>query len=213
VIRSFADRFTEEVWRTGTTRGSPPSNVTKRKLAMLDAAAELLDLRNPPGNRLEKLRGDRQGQHSIRINDQYRICFVWRDHDAYEVEVADYHWKARLRSAWEELVSIARKGTPNWSVHPGEVLREEFLKPIGLSAYEAAKRLRVPAPRINDIVLERRGISADTAVRLSRLFRTTEQFWLNLQGAYEISRVKAARTKEFETIEPLAQVAGLPSRR
>ena len=80
-------------------------------------------------------------------------------------------------------MSIARKGTPNWRVHPGEILREEFLKPMGMSAYELAKRLRVPAPRINDIVLERRGISVDTAVRLSRLFRTTEQFWLNLQDA------------------------------
>ena len=58
---------------------------------MLDAALEFDDLRVPPGNRLEKLRGDRRGQHSIRINDQYRICFVWREHDAYEVEITDYH--------------------------------------------------------------------------------------------------------------------------
>jgi len=58
---------------------------------MLDAAVELEDLRNPSSNRLEKLRGDRQGQHSIRINDQYRICFVWRDHDAFDVEITDYH--------------------------------------------------------------------------------------------------------------------------
>ena len=91
MIRTFANRATEEIWRTGKTRGSPPSNVTKRKLAMLDAATELLDLQDPPGNRLEKLRGNRQEQHSIRINEQYRICFVWRDHDAYEVEVTDYH--------------------------------------------------------------------------------------------------------------------------
>ncbi len=58
---------------------------------MLDAAGELGDLRAPPGNRLEKLKGNRQGQYSIRINDQYRICFVWRDHDAYDVEITDYH--------------------------------------------------------------------------------------------------------------------------
>ena len=91
VIRTFANRATEKIWRTGKTRGSPPSSVTKRKLAMLDAATELLDLQDPPGNRLEKLRGNRHEQHSIRINEQYRICFVWRDHDAYEVEVTDYH--------------------------------------------------------------------------------------------------------------------------
>ena len=58
---------------------------------MLDAAGTLEDLKVPPGNRLEKLKGNRQGQHSIRINDPYRICFVWRDHDAHEVEITDYH--------------------------------------------------------------------------------------------------------------------------
>jgi addiction module HigA family antidote len=100
-------------------------------------------------------------------------------------------------------MGMARKGTPNWRVHPGEILREEFLKPMGLSVYKLAKRLLVPAPRINDIVLERRGVTVDTAVRLSRFFRTTEQFWLNLQGAYEVSRVKAERGAEFERIEPL----------
>ncbi len=105
-------------------------------------------------------------------------------------------------------MTINRRGTPNWSVHHGEVLREEFLKPMKLSAYEVAKRLHVPAPRINDIVLEKRGITADTAVRLSRLFRTTEQFWLNLQDAYEVSRVKAERGKELERIEPLSLAAG-----
>src|SRR5580765_2049347 len=89
------------------------------------------------------------------------------------------------------IMSVARKGTPNWRVHPGEILREEFLAPLRMSVYELAKRLRVPAPRINDIVLERRGVSADTAVRLSRFFGTTEQFWLNLKGAYYVSRVKA----------------------
>jgi proteic killer suppression protein len=91
VIRTFANKLTAEIWSTGKTRGSSPASVTRRKLAMLDAAAALEDLKSPPGNRLEKLRGDRQGQHSIRINDQYRICFVWRGHDAFEVEITDYH--------------------------------------------------------------------------------------------------------------------------
>jgi addiction module HigA family antidote len=90
-------------------------------------------------------------------------------------------------------MSIPKEGTKIWRVHPGEILREEFMKPMGMSSYELAKRLLVPAPRINDIVLERRGVTADTAIRLSRLFSTTEQFWLNLQGAYEVSRVKAER--------------------
>ncbi len=104
-------------------------------------------------------------------------------------------------------MKLARKGNPNWNIHPGEILREEFLKPMNMSVYELAKRLHVPAPRVNDIVLERRGISADTAVRLSRFFGTSEQFWLNLQTAYEISRVKAERATEIELIEPRAASA------
>ncbi len=104
-------------------------------------------------------------------------------------------------------MTTLRKGTPHWSVHPGEILREEFLKPFGVSSYELAKRLGVPAPRVNDIVLERRGISADTAVRLARFFGTTEQFWLGLQAAYEIARVKAGRAAEIERIKPRAAAA------
>jgi addiction module HigA family antidote len=74
---------------------------------------------------------------------------------------------------------------------------------MAMSAYALAKRLHVPSPRINDIVLERRGITADTALRLSRFFGTTEQFWLNLQDAYEIGRAKAELAGELEQIEPL----------
>lgn len=91
MIKTFADKRTAEIWITGKTGGSPLPGVTKRKLAMLDAAGALDDLKSPPGNRLEKLHGDRQGQYSIRINDRYRICFIWRGHDAFEVEITDYH--------------------------------------------------------------------------------------------------------------------------
>ena len=91
VIKTFANKETAEIWRTGKTRGAPPASVTKRKLAMLEVALTLDDLKVPPGNRLEKLRGNRQGQHSIRINDQCRICFEWRAPHAYDVEITDYH--------------------------------------------------------------------------------------------------------------------------
>jgi len=94
MIKTFADRSTKEFWDTGRSQKMPPANLrkaAKKKLAMLNAAAKLADLRIPPGNRLEELRHDRKGQHSIAINDQYRICFIWRDSDAYDVEIADYH--------------------------------------------------------------------------------------------------------------------------
>jgi len=91
VIKTFANKETAEIWQTGKTRGSPPASVTKRKLVMLEVALTLDDLKTPPGNRLDKLHGNRQGQYSIRINDQYRICFEWRGPDAYDVEITDYH--------------------------------------------------------------------------------------------------------------------------
>ena len=71
-------------------------------------------------------------------------------------------------------------------IHPGEILREEFLEPLGLSANALAVALRVPAPRINDLVRERRGVTPDTALRLARYFGTTPQFWLNLQASYDL---------------------------
>jgi antitoxin HigA-1 len=72
-----------------------------------------------------------------------------------------------------------------------------------MSVYELAKRLHVPAPRVNDIVLKRRGITPDTALRLSRFFGTTEQFWLNLQNAYEVNQVRSERAQELKRIKPL----------
>ena len=89
-----------------------------------------------------------------------------------------------------------------WNIHPGEILREEFLKPMGLSVYRLAKEIHVPAPRVNDVVLEKRGVTADTAVRLARFFGTTEQFWMNLQGSYDVRKAKAELAKELGKIKP-----------
>jgi proteic killer suppression protein len=93
VIRSFKSHAAEEIWHGAIARKLPFNiqSVARRKLRMLNNAQNVDDLRVPPGNRLEALRGDRAGQLSIRINDQWRICFEWRDSDAYEVEIVDYH--------------------------------------------------------------------------------------------------------------------------
>jgi toxin HigB-1 len=94
VIRSFRDAETKRLWLTGTSRRNPPPSLrraTLRKLQLLESATRSDDLRATPGNRLEPLKGDRIGQFSIRINDQYRICFIWKDCDAFEVEITDYH--------------------------------------------------------------------------------------------------------------------------
>ena len=92
MIQSFGDRDTERLWnRRRVRRYEAFSKAATRKLRVLNAATELSDLRTPPGNRLEALKGDRQGQHSIRINGQYRICFGWVPGGATDVEITDYH--------------------------------------------------------------------------------------------------------------------------
>lgn len=93
VIASFKDTDAERLFWSGTSRRLPPHlrQTAARKLGWLHGAHDLNDLRIPPGNRLEALTGDRKGQHSIRINDQFRICFVWRKGNAYLVEIVDYH--------------------------------------------------------------------------------------------------------------------------
>ncbi|MEW6571744.1 MAG: type II toxin-antitoxin system RelE/ParE family toxin [Nitrospirota bacterium] len=93
MIKSFRDKETEKVY--GRERSAKlPSDIQQivlRKLRMINTAQNINDLRIPPSNRLEKLSGDRAGQYSIRINDQWRICFVWKDNNAYNVEITDYH--------------------------------------------------------------------------------------------------------------------------
>lgn len=91
MIKSFKDEFTETVFEGEVVGGDFPSKVARRKLEMIHAAANLNDLRVPPGNRLEALKGTRSGQHSIRINDKYRVCFVWTEAGAEQVEIVDYH--------------------------------------------------------------------------------------------------------------------------
>jgi toxin HigB-1 len=93
VIASFACRKTERLWLRQRGHGLPSQieRVALRKLTQLHRSRELRDLRLPPGNRLEALRGDRAGQHSLRVNDQWRVCFRWQGEDAHAVEITDYH--------------------------------------------------------------------------------------------------------------------------
>ena len=93
MIQTFASKETEAIWLGRVSKKLPTDiqQVARRKLRMLNNAMSLNDLRIPPANRLEALRGDRTGQYSIRINDQWRICFVWEQGDAYHVEIVDYH--------------------------------------------------------------------------------------------------------------------------
>jgi addiction module HigA family antidote len=147
-------------------------------------------------NRLEALKGDPKGQWSIRVNDQWRICFKWRNGDAST-------WSSRtttgeetmikredLEAGREKLAGVTTgKRLP--SVHLGEILNKEFLRPLDVSQYRLSKAIGVHPRRVNQIVHGKRGISADTALRLSKFFGTTAGFRMNLQSAYDLERARA----------------------
>jgi proteic killer suppression protein len=93
MIQSFKDKLAEKVWKQIISKGIPieVQRIGLRKLIMLNSSIDVNDLRIPPSNHLEKLKADREGQYSIRINDQWRICFKWENGNAFEVEIVDYH--------------------------------------------------------------------------------------------------------------------------
>lgn len=143
MIKSFADHDMERLFRRKRIKrlGSDIEGTALRKLRMLDAAATLDDVKIPPGNRSEKLRGD---------------------------------------------LGDGMASSTLLPIHPGEVLSEEFLGPMGISQYRLAKDISVSPRRINEIVHGKRSVTADTALRLSRHFGTSDRFWLNLQMSYDL---------------------------
>ncbi|WKZ13377.1 MAG: HigA family addiction module antitoxin [Gammaproteobacteria bacterium] len=102
-------------------------------------------------------------------------------------------------------MAMRTKRLPN--VHPGEVLREEFLQPLGLTSYRLAKELHVTQPRVNDLVLEKRGITADMALRLGTYFGTSPEFWMNLQQSYELEEAQRAAGASVRRIQPRQKAA------
>lgn len=101
-------------------------------------------------------------------------------------------------------MTIPRIRPSAWKIHPGEILREEFLEPMGITPNRLAHELHVSAPTINDIVLERRAITPETAVLLARYFGTTERFWVNLQADYDLKRAEKKLAGKLRRIKPLA---------
>ena len=189
MIKSFKDRRTAALAEGRALKGLPP-DVLKRasnKLFLLDTVTRLQDLRVPPGNRLEALMGERAGQHSIRVNEQWRICFVWKEDGVHDVEFVDYHQE----------MNMPRDLT---MPHPGAVLREEFLEPMNLSVYALAKAIHVPRSRLNEICRGRQGISANVALRLGKYFGVDPQWFLNMQAKYDLHVEGEALVEELSTI-------------
>jgi addiction module HigA family antidote len=104
-------------------------------------------------------------------------------------------------------MTIERTTPSAWAIHPGEMLEKEFMQPHKLSGYALAKAIGVPAQAVNDIVLEKRGISAEMALRLAKFFGTSEQFWMNLQSAWALAQTRKEKASELRKIKPLTAVA------
>ena len=128
--------------------------------------------------------------YSIRISHQSRICFIWHQGYAYQVKIVDYHQ--------------VRQMTKLKNIHPGDILLHEFLEPMGISRNKLARDISVPPRRINEIVLGKRAITADTALRLARYFGSSEKFWLGLQDDYDLEE---ASKKLGGTLERISAVA------
>lgn len=195
MIKTFKCADTQALFKLGrVARFVNIERAALRKLKQLDLARRIEDMRAPPANRLEALKGDRTGQWSVRINDQFRLCFRWSEGGAEDVEIVDYHWRS---------LPMTRKLKP---VSPGEMLAEEFLKPLGMSNYRLAKAIGVPPQRIGDILAGKRTVTADTDLRLCRFFGLSEGWWLRLQADYDTEIAKGAMAKTLAKITPLAGV-------
>lgn len=102
-------------------------------------------------------------------------------------------------------MSYERRSAAAWAIHPGEILKQDFLKPMGVTGYRLAQALDVNAQTVNDILLKKRGISAEMALRLGIVFGTSAEFWMNLQAAYELAMAKKAIRKSVKNIKPMAK--------
>lgn len=194
MIRSFGDKDTERLaLGSRVARFAAFERVALRKLRQLQVADALSDLRVPPGNRLEALAGDREGQYSIRINEQFRICFRW-------TEVPSMLRSSTITEVSDPAAALA-------PVTPGELLKEEFLVPMGISQYRLAKETGIPAQRIGQIILGRRSITADTDLRLCRFFGLSDGYWLRAQVAYDIEVARRKLEPELKKIVPLSKFA------
>ena len=206
-IQSFRSDQARAIFEgRGPGKGFPSDLIraTKRKLEMLEATPTLEALRLPPNNRLEALKGDLADRHSIRVNDQFRLVFRWLPGGPAEVDFVDYHGSEPAPSgAQEDRMSAKAATDPLGPVHPGEMLAEEFLKPLGLSAGAAAARMGVPRTRIERLLGRTTRMTPDTALRLERLLGMPAEFWLNLQLRYDLLTARAALPVSIRNIERL----------
>jgi addiction module HigA family antidote len=199
MIRSFADRETENLFHRRSRRQFASfARAAFAKLVMIDNARRIEDLMQPPGNRLEKLKGTGRARGAS--------VSMTGGESASNGRMAMRTELKSLTTTDEEL----KDGAPMPPLHPGELLREDFMKPLGLSANALAMELRVPVTRISEIVRERRGISGDTALRLGRYFNMSPEFWMGIQTRFELDVAADAAGEVIEREIRPRPLAALP---
>ena len=179
--------------------------VAQRKLDRLRRVTRLEQIAVPPGNRLETLAGDCEGQYGIRISDRYRICFVWTDRGAGGGRDHGLSPRHGDREATMSAHDLPGNRPPT---HPGEMLRAEFLEPLGIPQTEFAERIGVSYVRLNAIVNRRRGVTPNTALRRERATGMDADFRLGLQADRDLwHELHSPEAKEIEKIERLPNLA------
>jgi addiction module HigA family antidote len=158
----------------------------RRKLAQLNAAEDLRDLAVPSANCLEPVMGERKGEHSIRISHSWQIRFVWRDHDAYDVDLVRCHAPVSPTVAEGESDLLP-------PIHPGEILLKDFTRPQLISANELALALGVPTTQIGAVMDGHLSITNGVAMGLGLFFGSTPNLWLNLQRDYDLQMAESAK--------------------
>jgi addiction module HigA family antidote len=190
MIRSFADPETELIWSGRRSRRLPSDiqNIALRKLRLLNQAKVLNDLRVPPGNRLEALKAD-----------------VWDSTRSESTTngVSALHGRKEDRQMSKSSTTTPKGGLLH-NPRPGEILLEEFLKPMGLSQNALARAIHVAPRRINEIVLGKRDVTADTDLRLARYFGLSEGFFLGLQIDYDLMQRRREIDQDLKAIRPRA---------
>ena len=160
--------------------------IVRRKLAQLNAAAELHDMAVPPENCLEAVTRERKSQHSIRISHAWQFCFVWRSHDAYDLDLVRSNIVGNLVVAEKESHLLP-------PIHPGDILLHDFTKPRLISLNELALAMRLPPTQIDAVIHGKLGITADMAFGLGSFFGTTAELWLNLQRDHDLQVAESAK--------------------
>ena len=160
--------------------------MVRRKLAQLNAAAELRDLAVPQENCLEPVICETKSQHSIRISHAWQLCFVWRSPDVYDVDLVRSYATGNLLVTEKDSHLLP-------PIHPGDILLQDFTRPHRISISQLALAMRMPSTQIAAVIHAKLGITADAALGLGSFFGTTAELWLNLQRDYDLQVAESAK--------------------